>query len=310
VDIVAIGDSHTYGNTAKMVESWPFVLGRLTGRSVYNLALGGYGPNQYYHLLKSRALALRPKLVICGLYMGDDFENAYLITYGLPYWAHLRALPPHTVDYDIWHAEQRPAWHKRPRVWLSRHSVVYKLLVHGPLAGRLKGDIQISQAHAIYGGSVVSLVVPERNIREAFIPRGILKRLNQDDPRIVEGMRITFELLREMNEMSRQHDAKFLVAIIPTKEMVFAEYLEHNAQLPLHDVLDGLLANERKARERTFQFLTRAGIGYVDTLPILRRSMSSGLYAHTAADMHPGRNGYRMIAEAVATALNDSAAAR
>src|SRR5262245_59668440 len=55
-DIVAIGDSHTYGNCAKMDEAWPQVLCRLTGKSVYNLALGGYGPNQYYYLFKTKAL--------------------------------------------------------------------------------------------------------------------------------------------------------------------------------------------------------------------------------------------------------------
>jgi hypothetical protein len=283
-----------------MVESWPFVLGRLTGRSVYNLALGGYGPNQYLHLLKTRALTLRPKLVICGLYMGDDFENAYLITYGLPYWSNLRALPSHTVDYDIWHGSQRPSWHKKLRVWLSRHSVVYQLLVHGPLAGRVKGDIQITQAQAIYGGSVVSLVVPERSLREAFMPIGLLRRLDQDDPRIAEGMRITFAILKEMSEVTHRSGAEFIVAVIPTKEMVFAEYLEHNMQLHLHEVIDRLLVNERKARERTFEFLTSAGIRHVDTLPDLRRSMYSGLYAHTAADMHPSKNGYRVIAESVA----------
>ncbi len=40
-DIVAIGDSHTYGNTATMDDSWPYVLGRLSGRRVYNMGLGG-----------------------------------------------------------------------------------------------------------------------------------------------------------------------------------------------------------------------------------------------------------------------------
>src|SRR5262245_55537941 len=73
-EIVAIGDSHTYGNNATMAQSWPYVVGTLTGRSVYNLALGGYGPNQYYYLLSTRAVKLRPRWVICGLYMGDDFE--------------------------------------------------------------------------------------------------------------------------------------------------------------------------------------------------------------------------------------------
>ena len=40
VEIVAIGDSHTFGNTAKMDESWPYVLGRLRGQNVYNMGLG------------------------------------------------------------------------------------------------------------------------------------------------------------------------------------------------------------------------------------------------------------------------------
>ena len=88
-DIVAIGDSHTYGNTATMEDSWPYVLGRLTGRQVYNMALGEYGPNQYLQLLRTRAVNLRPRTIIVGLYMGDDFENAFLITYGLEHWAYL-----------------------------------------------------------------------------------------------------------------------------------------------------------------------------------------------------------------------------
>src|SRR4029077_4374295 len=73
-DIVAVGDSHTYGNTARMEDSWPIVLGHLTGRTAYNMGMGGYGPNQYFYLLKTRALSLKPKLIICGLWVGDDFE--------------------------------------------------------------------------------------------------------------------------------------------------------------------------------------------------------------------------------------------
>ena len=64
-EIVALGDSHTYGNTS-----------RLTGKNVYNLAMGGYGVS----LAVPRS----------GLYIGDDFDNAYRITYGLNYWSSLR----------------------------------------------------------------------------------------------------------------------------------------------------------------------------------------------------------------------------
>ena len=39
-------------------------------------------------------------------------------------------------------------------------------------------------------------------------------------------MRISFQLLKEMKELCDRHGADFLVVVIPTKEMVFADYLE------------------------------------------------------------------------------------
>ena len=38
-----------------MVDSWPYVLGAFDGRQVYNMGLGGYGPNQYFYLSKTKA---------------------------------------------------------------------------------------------------------------------------------------------------------------------------------------------------------------------------------------------------------------
>ncbi len=308
-DIVAIGDSHTYGNTARMDESWPQVLGRLTGQQVYNMGFGGYGPNQYIHLLKTKALSLKPRLIICGLYMGDDFENAFLITYGLDHWAYLRKLAPEKVNFDIWETPPAPTWHKKIRVWLSRHSVIYQLAFHRSLLGRLQGQLQIKHAQQV-NDSATSLIVPEKHILEAFRPKGILRRLDQGSESVREGMRITFTLLQEMNEISHENNAQFLVVVIPTKEMVFSDYLEHNAQLPLSDVLDNLVANERLARERTFKFLQEAGIFYVDTLPTLKTAVGQELYARTVADMHPNKNGYRMIAEAVYEAMKRNQAKR
>jgi hypothetical protein len=304
-NIVAIGDSHTYGNGATMDDSWPYVLGRLTGRDVYNLALGGYGPNQYLELFKTKALSLRPRTIICGLYIGDDFENAFLITYGLDHWAYLRELPAAEVNFDIWEAPPNPSWHKKIRLWLSRHSVTYQLLVHGPLLGRFQGEVQIKNALRL-SDSAISLAVPDKNILEAFLPKQILRRLDQQSPSVREGMRITFKLLAEMNEISRQNHVQFIVAVIPTKEMVFSDYLEHNSTLPLSDVVDKLLANERLARERLFKFLTDSTISYVDTLPALKQSVEHELYARLATDMHPNRNGYRVIAEAVFGALKQN----
>lgn len=300
VEIVAVGDSHTYGNTARMVDAWPYVLGQASGRQVYNMGLGGYGPNQYFYLSKTKALSLKPKMIVWGLYMGDDFENAFSITYGLDYWSYLRKLPPQKVEANIWEGPPTDTGVRSLRVWLSRHSLIYQLVFHFGFGGRVKGDFQIRNAAQLYPGYDTSLVVPEKNILEAFRPKGVLFGLDQDNPNVREGMRITFELLREMNELCKQNRIQFVVAVIPTKEMVFSDYIEHNPKLPLNDVIDKLLQSERSASAQLFQFMADDKIPYIYPLPMLKRSVGQGLYARSAGDMHPNKNGYRVIGESVA----------
>ncbi len=215
-DIVAIGDSHTYGNTARMEDSWPIVLGHLTGRTAYNMGMGGYGPNQYFYLFKTKALSLKPKLIVIGFYMGDDFENAYQITYGLDYWAYLRKIPGQKASFDIWKKEDTPVWHKRIRVWLSRHSVVYQLLFHASSLGRFQGEAQIKIDPKV-DPSVTALIIPEKNILEAFRPEVVLRALDQQDPTIREGMRITFQLFQDMKALCDQNHIQFVVVYIPNQ---------------------------------------------------------------------------------------------
>lgn len=83
-DIVTLGDSQTYGFNALSADSWPSKLQKLTGRSVYNMGMGGYGPAQYYYLA-DKALSMHPKLVILGFYAANDMSDACRI-FALDYW--------------------------------------------------------------------------------------------------------------------------------------------------------------------------------------------------------------------------------
>lgn len=309
-DIVAVGDSHTYGNTATMNEAWPSVVAGATGREVYNLGLGGYGPNQYYHLLKTKGRTLHPKQVVCGLYMGDDFENAFLVTYGLEYWSSLRSGDFKNVSADIWGLSDHPVWGAAVRNWFSENSMVYRLVVHGPLLGMLKASVQFEQVTMESDPNTTTLVVEEEGIREAFRPLSIAQRLDQGSAPVREGMRITFHLLKEMNEICRQEGCRFLVVIIPTKETVFADHFARTPGVHLREALDRVIASEQSVKKALIEFLDGAGVEYLDVLPALKRSVRNHLYAQSTRDMHPGKNGYKVIGDFVAEHLQGQAGVR
>ena len=67
-DVDVLADSETYGYSAPSVESWPSWLERLSGRSVYNMGFGGYGPPDYRYFLEQQGDSLDPDVVIIGFY--------------------------------------------------------------------------------------------------------------------------------------------------------------------------------------------------------------------------------------------------
>jgi hypothetical protein len=113
-------------------------------------------------------------------------------------------------------------------------------------------------------------------------------------------MRITFELLRRMDQLSREHGAQFAVMVIPTKETVFADYLLKASTLHLKGVIQDVVLNEKAATRELMAFLDAAAIPHVETLAALRSQLGHQLYTRSDRDMHPAKNGYRVIGEAAA----------
>ncbi len=89
-DIVAIGDSTTYGYNVPVDAAWPQQLGRMLHRSTYQMAHGGWGPADYMLTLND-ALALKPKAIVVDFYLGNDLGDAYARVYRT---AHFADAPP------------------------------------------------------------------------------------------------------------------------------------------------------------------------------------------------------------------------
>lgn len=75
-EVVAVGDSQTFGFNVPSAASWPALLSRIIGKPIYNFGSGGYGLFTYHGLLK---LFLTPetRVAIVTLYPANDFEQFY-----------------------------------------------------------------------------------------------------------------------------------------------------------------------------------------------------------------------------------------
>gem|GEM_PF-497560 len=110
--ILVTGDSFSQGSNVRDEETWPAVLEQLSGFSVANAAIGGWGMDQAFLRLEQLIPILRPKLVIYGFIDGDIIRNALSVYAGAgkPYYAvldgklHLQNVPVPSYVPSVEHA--------------------------------------------------------------------------------------------------------------------------------------------------------------------------------------------------------------
>jgi len=73
-DVVILGDSFAEGSRVDDDEVWVRRVAALTGRSIYNLAVSGTSPRNYLNHLLAFGLDLKPKVVLCMIYEGNDLK--------------------------------------------------------------------------------------------------------------------------------------------------------------------------------------------------------------------------------------------
>jgi lysophospholipase L1-like esterase len=91
-DVVTIGDSQTYGNNAPLEENWPSRLKAYLPAPtpiVYNMSCGAWTGPHYLEIL-SKAMHLRPRVVVVAFYSGNDPLAAFTSAHGSERWDELR----------------------------------------------------------------------------------------------------------------------------------------------------------------------------------------------------------------------------
>ena len=356
-ELVALGDSMTYGVGVAPKESWPRQLATLAGRTMYNISYGGYGP-VHSLLLWDEALSFQPHVVIEAVYVGNDLFDAFDLVYGHGRRPDLRT-PDGALQAAVRVEELRePIARRVNRLWLSPSSNALEAPgeptrrgedPHPPdrlgsadalpaaserhpsrgSTGRWRWFEERSSLYALLRRTrfTLSRTVDEhrqpadREWRDAFdyaarhpgccqifddgrfrtvmAGRYRLAALDLGDPRIQEGLQITERALEQMEISARSKGIRFLVLLLPTKEMVF---LDRWDKLPAE--LKVVTANEEVVLERLRSALRARQIEYLEGLPVLRAALAAGRQPYPESrDGHPNSVGHEVLARALAGRL-------
>jgi len=325
-EIVAIGDSQTEGNNASIEDSWPQVLGRLSNKIVYQMALGGYSPVQYSYLF-DKALQMNPKIIIVGFYAGNDLLEAQNIVYSNDSWADLRSKGFVEPTLDKQSSDTRLIFQSglsadsfglkllKFRNWLRSKSKLYTFLGQSTRALREKLNLAETKEERIERikkwaaeNPDVAVFYSKEGIETLLSPAYRLDAVDLEGNVLArEGWRITKMVFEMMNKKAQEQNVKLVLVFIPTKELVYDSMpdllvLGEKAK----NYLDSYAAKELNLRQEFLDFCKRSRIACFDATGSLVEALKSGrvIYPHTT-DGHPVAEGYKVIAEGIFKFLQD-----
>jgi hypothetical protein len=212
-DIVAIGDSHTYGFNVSSASSWPQLVSRHTGLSVYNFGIGAYGFLHYKYVF-DLALARRPRMIILGLYVPNDLGEMCRET-----------VLNHWKSYLTEH-------HFRSQMCPTARTADNRLL--GNIKDALGNVAIASAAHFLLadrwrmiGGPSVEVVYgSHRTAISVDLVSRYAQEMDFASPIVVETYRMAQLILKEIIERCRQQNVEFAVLVIPSKQNVLAHLID------------------------------------------------------------------------------------
>jgi hypothetical protein len=286
-EILTLGDSVTFGQGVEDEQAWPALLARSFPKSrVINLGLIGAGPQQYLRVYETFGLKLRPKVVLVGLFIGNDFWDAEMFDLWLKsgaggsymVWRDFGRPPSASLDLQqpVGQTISSVSWRAK---LLARNSYVYNLLlyVRGNFSRWIPSGKKVFQAP---DGSRLELApsVLAHNTREARPGRHVFQQV--------------VDSLQRIHVLAKKNGATVLVILQRSKEEV---YLPLVGELPPDPAAPLLVA------------LRELGIPYLDLLEEFRRRAAKGEVLFFETDGHPNARGYALIAELLTSHLKENA---
>jgi hypothetical protein len=285
-EIVALGDSLTFGYGVEDEQAWPAILARALPRSrVINLGLSGAGPQQYLRVYETFGVKLHPKVLLIGLFVRNDFWDTDLFDR----WARSGAGGSYMVWRDFGRPERvglslrHPVTSiKRTLRWnaylLARKTYLGNLLHEAWMMGKRR---QLTEAQIVHMAD---------GARLQLMPGDFVSKTAGAQPDRRE-FQLVIQALQRIQSIALEHDTHTLVVLQPSKEEVYASLAGEpppDPSGPLRKALEGL------------------GMAYLDLTLAFRQHAAAGEQLFFEVDGHPNAAGYALIAEVVRSHLQDN----
>lgn len=272
--LLAVGDSFTFGVGVEAHEAWPARAGGLLtaeqGGAFVGLNAGvpGYGVPDAVRWLERYGEAVRPEVVVLGVFVGNDLQNAAPEAPHMEVFAGQLVLPG-----------ERPTW----RSWLYQRSHLYVLAKNAvPTTAQrpLRRLLGLSEPWAL---------------RELRLELELYRR--EPTPLVLAGADATGAALDRLRTLARARG--FAVAAVLVPSLVQVDPRAWQATLAQLDADPATL--DPAAPTRLFAALLAArAIPTIDASPALVRAIAAGEEPYFALDRHLTARGHEIVAQLVA----------
>lgn len=307
-DMIAVGDSFVAGSNVSDDQTWPHLLGRAIGQSIYNLGVGGSGPPTYLSNFVFWGLDLTPRTALFMIYEGNDFKENVVLT---------DLLSP-TIGQRI-SAHIDEAFHSSP-VTLGLRRLSQEVLEHigdtNPVPGYREklGFMPIKINHA------------DQTSYYSFEPNRVIY-LNYSQREFSESAewQATANILRQIIQLCREHHIQPIFIYAPSVAHVvlpLAEDAIPAAQLhyfiqqkkkslpPAAMLKQTLFANLESEQTVLLDFCTQQQIDCLALTDALRSATAAGQQTYFTYDQHWTPEGNAVVATAIEQFLREKNAAK
>jgi len=255
-------------------------------------------PPHYLHLLKTKTLDFAPKIVIVGLYFGNDLVDAYNLVYSNEYWQKYRnpeIIGANAKNTTATTTQIKGKFLNETRNWLAHRSVLYRLITQSAMGNVVRLNEFKSEASEV-------IDIKLATVRQLFMPGYRLESLDRNSLKVEEGIRISKVVIHEIKQYCLSNQIELIFVLIPTKELVYSKLLKDSLNNKIPNVLLKSFEYEVSIRSEFFQYFKKSNIRYIDVLPALREAATNGKDIYPINDGHTNGQGYSVIAKKI----NDS----